>query len=76
MKFPLPLMVALLCPFVPPGAATAAAAPPCIPCDPSKAVWISARRAAGPITVDGHLDESAWRTAENSARLVDLVSGR
>lgn len=59
-----------------PSRGVAADAPPRLPCDPSRAVRITARRAAGPITVDGHPGESAWRAAETSARFVDLVSGR
>lgn len=53
----------------------AAELPSRIPCDPATAVRLTARRAAGPITVDGHLDESAWKNAEMSARFVDLITG-
>jgi hypothetical protein len=34
-----------------------------------------ARRAAGPISVDGRLDESSWQMAEKSPRFVDMVTG-
>ena len=34
-----------------------------------------ARRAAGPIVVDGLLDEPSWQRAEKSARFVDMVTG-
>jgi len=33
-------------------------------------------RAAGPITVDGRLDEESWQRAEKSPRFVDMVTGR
>jgi hypothetical protein len=32
-------------------------------------------RAAGPIVVDGHLDEASWRLAPKSAPFVDIVTG-
>ena len=34
-----------------------------------------ARRAAGPITIDGRLDEPSWQKAEKSPRFVDMVTG-
>jgi len=34
-----------------------------------------ARRAAGPIKIDGLLDEVSWQKAEKSPRFVDMVSG-
>ena len=34
-----------------------------------------ARRAAGPITIDGRLDEPSWQMAEKSPRFVDMVTG-
>jgi cellulose/xylan binding protein with CBM9 domain len=34
-----------------------------------------ARRAAGPMKIDGHLDEPSWQMAEKSPRFVDMVSG-
>ena len=34
-----------------------------------------AYRAPAPITVDGRLDEPAWRLAPKSPRFVDVVSG-
>ncbi|MBX3439870.1 MAG: carbohydrate-binding family 9-like protein, partial [Planctomycetaceae bacterium] len=36
----------------------------------------TARRAAGPLVVDGRLDEPEWRHAERSPRFVDLISGQ
>jgi len=35
-----------------------------------------ARRAAGPIVVDGRLDEPSWQMAEKSPRFVDMVTGQ
>ena len=34
-----------------------------------------ARRAAGPMTIDGRLDEPSWQKAEKSPRFVDMVTG-
>jgi len=34
-----------------------------------------ARRAAGPIAIDGRLDEPSWQKAERSPRFVDMVAG-
>ena len=34
-----------------------------------------AQRTAGPITVDGRLDEPSWQKAKKSARFVDMVTG-
>ncbi|MCX6560564.1 MAG: carbohydrate-binding family 9-like protein [Candidatus Aminicenantes bacterium] len=34
------------------------------------------RRAAGPILVDGKLDEPSWRNAPRSPRFVDMITGR
>src|SRR5208283_1372389 len=34
-----------------------------------------ARRASGPITIDGRLDEPSWQKAEKSGRFVDMASG-
>ncbi len=34
-----------------------------------------ARRVAGPITIDGRLDEPSWQMAEKSHRFVDMVTG-
>lgn len=34
-----------------------------------------ARRAAGPIKIDGLLDEPSWQKAEKSPRFVDMVTG-
>lgn len=46
-----------------------------LPCDPEKATVLTARRAAGPVVVDGKPDEKAWAGAEESARFVDLIAG-
>jgi hypothetical protein len=35
----------------------------------------TARRAAGPIRIDGRLDEPSWRRAVRSERFVDIVTG-
>jgi hypothetical protein len=34
------------------------------------------QRAAGPICIDGRLDEMSWKLATRSPRFVDLVDGR
>lgn len=36
----------------------------------------TAQRVAGPITVDGKLDEPGWQAVTRSGRFVDLISGR
>ena len=36
---------------------------------------ITCYRTAGPIRVDGHLDEAAWLKAPKSTRFVDMASG-
>lgn len=35
----------------------------------------TARRAAGPMVIDGRLDEPSWQKAEKSGRFVDMVTG-
>jgi hypothetical protein len=46
-----------------------------IPCDSGAARVLTARRASGPVVVDGRLDDTAWAGAEESARFVDLIAG-
>jgi len=46
-----------------------------LPCDPEKATVLTARRAAGPVVIDGRPDEAAWAGAETSVRFVDLIAG-
>ncbi|MBM3932846.1 MAG: polyhydroxyalkanoate depolymerase [SAR202 cluster bacterium] len=36
----------------------------------------TAKRAAGPIKIDGKLDEPSWKLAQKSTRFVDLVTGQ
>lgn len=45
------------------------------PCSEGDIRHYTALRAAGAITVDGHLDETSWQLAQRSPRFVDLVSG-
>lgn len=47
-----------------------------IPCDPEAAVRLVARRTAGPVVIDGRLDEAAWKGANTSSRFVDMISGQ
>ena len=42
----------------------------------SRIARYTARRAAGPITLDGRLDEADWKAAERSPRFSDLVRGQ
>ncbi len=44
-------------------------------CTASDIAHYVARRAAGPITIDGRLDEPSWQMAQKSPRFVDMVSG-
>ena len=46
-----------------------------IPCAEQGIASYTARRAGGPIQVDGRLDEPSWQKAERSPRFVDMVSG-
>ena len=45
------------------------------PCSDSDIAHYTARRATGPIRVDGLLDESDWQKAEKSPRFVDMATG-
>lgn len=47
-----------------------------IPCDHASIPHLLAYRVNEPLTIDGKLDESAWRAAPRTARFVDLVSGQ
>ena len=40
-----------------------------------KIAHYTAHRAAGPISIDGHLDEPSWQAAPRSPRFADLISG-
>jgi hypothetical protein len=46
------------------------------PCPSNEIARYSAQQAAGPIRVDGHLDESSWKAATTSPRFVDILSGK
>jgi hypothetical protein len=64
--------------MLPPLAAAASAGPgepwP-FPWPESRIARYTARRTAGPIVVDGRLDEAGWQAAERSPRFSDLVRG-
>ncbi|MGB8494462.1 MAG: carbohydrate-binding family 9-like protein [Candidatus Acidiferrum sp.] len=45
------------------------------PCSDSDIAHYTARRATGPIRVDGLLDELDWQKAEKSPRFVDMATG-
>src|SRR5437773_393433 len=45
------------------------------PCPPGEIARYTAQRAAGPIKVDGKLDEPSWRAAATSPRFVDILTG-
>jgi hypothetical protein len=45
------------------------------PCSESDIAHYTARRATGPIRVDGLLDEPDWQKAEKSPRFVDMATG-
>lgn len=45
------------------------------PCPTNEIKHYTAQRAAGPVTVDGRLDEPAWRAATPSPRFVDILTG-
>jgi hypothetical protein len=45
------------------------------PCPPGDIARYTAQRAAGPIKVDGKLDEPSWRGAATSPRFVDILTG-
>lgn len=40
-----------------------------------KIAHYTAQRAAGPISIDGHLDEPSWQAAPRSPRFTNLISG-
>ena len=66
------LLVAALASNV--GAADPAPRP--FPVPDAEVARYTAFRAAGPIEVDGRLDEESWRRAPRSPRFVDMVTGR
>jgi hypothetical protein len=45
------------------------------PCSEKDIAHYTCRRAAGPITIDGRLDEPSWQKAEKSPRFVDMATG-
>ena len=46
------------------------------PCPTNEIARYTAHRAAGPIKIDGKLDEASWRTAPTSPRFVDIITGK
>lgn len=46
------------------------------PCPTNEIARYTAQQAAGPILVDGRLDESSWKLASTSPRFVDILSGQ
>ena len=46
------------------------------PCPTNEIARYTAHRVAGPITVDGKLDEPSWKAAPKSPRFVDIISGK
>jgi hypothetical protein len=46
------------------------------PCPDSDIARYTAFRAAGPITIDGELDEPSWKAAPASPRFVDIITGK
>lgn len=46
------------------------------PCPTNEIARHTAQRAAGPIHVDGKLDESSWQAATTSPRFVDILTGQ
>lgn len=46
------------------------------PCPESEIAHYTAFRAQGPITIDGKLDEPAWKAAPRSPRFIDIISGK
>ena len=46
------------------------------PCDAEAIERYTALRAAGPIAIDGRLEEPTWKAAPRSPRFEDLISGR
>jgi hypothetical protein len=45
------------------------------PCPQNEIAHYTAQRAAGPITIDGKLDEPSWKSAATSPRFVDIITG-
>ena len=45
------------------------------PCPQNQIARYTALRAAGPITIDGKLDEPSWKSAATSPRFVDILTG-
>jgi hypothetical protein len=45
------------------------------PCSEKDIAHYTAQRAAGPITIDGKLDEPSWKAAKKSPRFVDIITG-
>ncbi len=46
------------------------------PCDPEAAAHYTAFRASEPVKIDGKLDENSWKLAPQSARFVDILTGK
>lgn len=46
------------------------------PCPENEIAHYTAMRAAGPIAIDGKLDEPSWKAAKSSPRFVDIITGR
>jgi hypothetical protein len=57
-------------------AMNADANPSAFPWPEEKIAHYTALRAAGPVSVDGHLDEPSWLAAPRSPRFSDLITGR
>src|SRR5262249_57110106 len=45
------------------------------PCPQNEIARYTAQRAAGPIQIDGKLDEPSWKAAATSPRFVDILTG-
>ena len=45
------------------------------PCPQNEIARYTAQRAAGPIRIDGKLDEPSWKSAPTSPRFVDIITG-
>lgn len=58
-----------------PGGSRARAAEWKFPCPTNEIASYTARRASGPIRIDGQLDEPSWQAAGRSPRFVDILSG-
>src|SRR5262245_13638856 len=54
----------------------ASSGPSKFPCDPAAAAHYTAHRVSEPITIDGKLEENAWKLAPRSARFVDILTGK